>query len=106
MPLTREAKKYAEYIDKVYRLIWGLQGTDDLEAYSELFPGTHTDAKIDYELLSNKTNRRVMVAIYKNRNLSIEQLAEITGLEVDDIGRRIGFFRANGMKQVRIRKVA
>ncbi len=109
--------KGAEYGEKLYREIVSLNGTDYLLAYDELFPGdiiADPDKNPDgykllegrYRILSDRKSRELMVALYQGTNPSIEQLAEATGLKPDDITARIELFRANGMKNIRIRNAA
>ncbi len=106
MALSREAREDLEYVGKYYRLVYNLQGTVEFEAYFKLFPDTQINPKADYEILKDRKNRRLMVVLYQSDNLSIEALAQRTGLKVDDISARIELFRANGMRQIRIRNAA
>lgn len=106
MALSKEAKEDLEYVSKFYQLVYNLQGTDDFEAYFRLFPNTQINPQADYEILNDRKNRKLMVALYQSDNPSIEALAQRTGLKGDDISARIEFFRANGMRQIRIRNAA
>ncbi len=106
MPINQKAAKQLGYVGKIYELLWKLQGTDEFEAYMELFSGKRDDPKTDYNILNNRQNRRVMVALYQGRNPTIEGLAEAAGLSTDDITARIKLFRANGMRDIKIRKAA
>ncbi len=106
MALSREAKEDLEYVGKFYQLVYNLQGTDEFEAYFRLFPNTQINPKADYKILKDRKNRKLMVVLYQGDSISIEDLARATGLKVDDISARIELFRANGMRQVRIRNAA
>lgn len=106
MPINKEAERQLEYLGKLYHLIWDLQRTDEFEAYFGLFSGTRINPEANYEILNDRKNRQLMVALYKRTNPSIEQLAEATGLEHEDITARIEIFKANGMKDIRIKNVA
>ncbi len=109
--------KGAEYGERLYREIVRLDGTDYLIAYDELFPGeiiADPDKNPEgyrlleghYRILSDRLNRELMLALHRSRDPTIEELAQRTGLKVDDISARIELFRANGMRQVRIRNAA
>lgn len=102
---TRLRRKF-EYTGKWYELLFGLQGTEAFEAYEDLFPNPEFDPESHYAILKDEINRILMVALYKTRTPSIEDLTKATGLEQNDISGRLDFFRTNGMKQVEIRKVA
>ncbi len=106
MPINKEAKRQLKYIGKLYKLICGLQGTDEFGAYFGLFSGTRLNPETDYRMLNDGQNRQLMVALYNGTSPSIEQLAEATGLKSDDITTRIELFRANGMKNITIRNAA
>lgn len=107
----------AEYGEKLYREIASLNGTDYLLAYDALFPGdiiADPDTNPNgykllegrYRILSDRKNRELMVALCRRRNPTRDELAEATGLKVGDISERLEFFRANGMRQIRIRNAA
>lgn len=98
--------KNADYIGEWYNLMTSLQGKEIFSAYHDMFPTMPEDPKAHYELLNDKANRKLMVVLYRSRNLSIEQLAQRTGLDSDDITKRLDFFKANGMKKVKIRETA
>lgn len=90
-------KNYSWYVGKVSELMWDLQGTDDFEAYEELFPIERPDARAHYEILNDGTNRRIMVAVYRNKGLSLDDLTTQLSLSAGEVRKRIGFFVANGM---------
>ncbi len=99
MGLVRIKEKNADYIDRLYRELWRLQGTEVFEAYSDLFSILSPNPRAHYEIVSDQTNRRLMVAIHKNGRLGLESLASEVDLDVKAVKKRIDFFRANGMKR-------
>lgn len=106
MPINKEALEQLRRVDKLYQLIYDLQGTEDFHAYESLFQITSPDPQSHYGMLNDGKNRQLMVALYQGTNPSIEQLAEATGLKPNDITARIELFKANGMKSIRIRNAA
>ncbi len=106
MPLSKEAREDFMYVGELYRILWNLQGTDAFMAYENLFPSEDFEPKAHYEILNDRKNRKLMVALYQGDRTSIEELAHETRLSTDDISARIEFFRANGMRQIRIRNAA
>ncbi len=106
MVLIRKKEKNAGYGGRWYKTLFSLQGTEVFEAYEDLFPSPDFEPKAHYGILNDERNRELMVALYQNDSPTIEALAQITGLKVDDISARIELFRANGMRQIRIRNAA
>lgn len=98
--------KNIDYIGRWYKLMFNLQGRDIFGAYHNMFPQMPEDPKAHYEMLNDERNKNLIVALHNNTNPSIEDLAKATGLETKDISERLAFFRTNGMKQIKIRKVA
>lgn len=104
--INTRLRRKLEYGGKWYEVLFGLQGTSAFEAYENLFPSSEFDPESHYTILKDEKNRILMVALYKTRTPSIDDLTKATGLESNDISDRLAFFRTNGMKQVEIRKVA
>ncbi len=104
--VRQKLEEEGKYIGGWYRILFNLQGTDEFKAYGDLFPSKDFDPKAHYEILNDRRNRELMVVLYQGDNPSIELLAQRTGLSTDDISTRIEFFRANGMRQIRIRNAA
>ncbi len=104
--MTWKKSKNADYLGDWYRVVFELQGKEIFVAYHDIFPRMPDDPKAHYEMLSDEKSKKLMIGLYRTANPNIEDLARTTGLKVDDISARIELFRANGMRQIRIRNAA
>ncbi|HZX12526.1 MAG TPA: Lrp/AsnC family transcriptional regulator [Candidatus Nanoarchaeia archaeon] len=105
----------AEYGNKLYKMLMQLSGTDELLAYSELFPEDihaspenpdgYKTLRAHYEIMSDERTRKLLAALYKNQQngrLSLEQLAESFSLKEEELKERLKFFRESGMKEMQL----
>ena len=106
--------KGAEYGEKLYRLLWKFEGSDYALAYDEMFPeDIHADPDENpegyklleghFRIMKDKTNREIILQLYRGHNngkTSLEDVANLVDLKLDEVKERIKFFEANGMKKV------
>ena len=92
--------KNVDYVGKWYRIMYRLEGKEIFRVYNKLFPGMPEYPKSHYKILKDQKKRMLMFAISDNSGLSLEDIAEKTGLNKKDVRKRIKFFEGNGMKRV------